>query len=113
MENEYGQEVPDQQPVEIPLWARGQVESMDTIMRRVIRQHFDQEARLNEQETFEESEDFDIEEEDNWISPYELVEMDEEPVPSAMDHPGPLDGPVPPPPPAEPTAETTANTVNG
>jgi len=113
MENEYGQEIPDQTPMEIPLYARGTVESLPEIMKRVIRQHFDQQARENEMETFEESEDFDIEEEDNWTSPYELVEMDEEPVPSAMDQPGDLDGPTPTQPTGEQPPEPTANTVNG
>lgn len=70
-----GRQIPNQDPVEVPLWAN-QVESLTDIMKRTIRQEFNKYAQSEELETYEEADDFDVDEDaDEWQSPYELIDM--------------------------------------
>ena len=75
-----GKEYPDPTPVEVPVDCR-QPPSLREEMRRFIREEFSRNAEQTGQETFEDSDDFDIEGEDDFVSPYEMVDMiDEEPL---------------------------------
>lgn len=70
------QEEPDQTPVEI---MPGQIrpESLQEIMARMIQDRFDEMARDKGMETFEEADDFDMDDELP-RTPYEMVDMDPE-----------------------------------
>lgn len=74
-----GQEHPDPTPVEIPI-GHEQPESLEDTMRRFIREQVA--AHYSEKEgagTFEDEDDFDIEDEDpELLTPYEMTEMEEE-----------------------------------
>lgn len=70
-----GRERPNPQPVEIPLHMRREV-SIDEKMKQIIRTQMSIEAARNQQETFEEANDFDIDDDDEDIlTPYEVMDM--------------------------------------
>lgn len=61
--DEYGREIPDPRPMELsPGQARP--ETIQEMMQRLIRTHLSQAAQDHGAESFEESNDFDIEDED-------------------------------------------------
>lgn len=66
----------DQTPVEIPVGVI-RPESLESIMARMINERFSQMAEENGMETFEEADDFDIDDELP-KTPYELTELDPE-----------------------------------
>lgn len=66
----------DQTPVEIPVGVI-RPESLESIMARMINERFSQMAEENGMETFEEADDFDIDDELP-KTPYEMVDLDPE-----------------------------------
>lgn len=112
--NEQGQEVPDDTPLFLEVPGLRPVTQIDDI-QRMIREEFSRIARENELETFEDANDFDVEDDDFPVSPHEYTEdtqrADEEAfelLKSAPKQPDegkpssgapPAEGPPPPPPP--------------
>lgn len=77
-----GREVLDTTPVEMPLNYR-HPPSMAEMIRTAIRQEMSQQAAASGMESFEEADDFVVDEEDEFVSPYQLTEMQEE-IPSGL-----------------------------
>lgn len=71
MLNENGHEVPDPRPVARPLHI-GVPETLAQQIQRMVRSELSQRAAAQGHETFEESDDFDVEEDEDLSSPYEL-----------------------------------------
>lgn len=65
-----GRQVPDPDPMQPPIGYKKQPSMVD-IIREQVRQHVDHYAQMTDHETFEESEDFDFEEEPEMRSGYE------------------------------------------
>lgn len=76
--NERGQEIPDNQPVAVPL--RRAVRSETARIKGLIREAMSEAASSKGMETFEESNDFDVGDNDDerLFSRYELSDMQEE-----------------------------------
>lgn len=73
-----GKEQPDTTPIELPIGAQ-RPPSIREEMQRYIRETLSSYmASTQESETFEEADDFDIGLEDEWTSPYELQDMQED-----------------------------------
>lgn len=66
-----GREVPDDTPVSVPLAFQRPL-SLQEEIKRYVRVHISQAAAAHEQETFEEADDFDVDEDGDLFSPYEL-----------------------------------------
>lgn len=105
MQNEFGQEIPDDMPVVINIPGRGQIHDHDQI-REYIHLYLSQAARDAGEETFEEANDFDVEDDEFPVSPHEYredTERADREVLEAGDPRVPRDGfppaPVPPTPP--------------
>lgn len=104
-----GRELPDDTPVEVPLnWKR------PPSLREMIQQHIRTEMSLTAQgegmETFEEADDFEVDEDPDPLSQYELREMAEErPKPPAE---APKEKPPESAKPAEAPASTSAPTAS-
>lgn len=77
--NERGQEIPDPTPVAMPINFR-RPESLVDMMRRLIRTEVSQHAESLEAESFEEANDFDVDEEniEDRNTPYQDMGSDEE-----------------------------------
>lgn len=85
-----GLSYPDATPVALPLNADKPL-SLREEMRRFIRQEFSSRAEIDEQETFEEANDFEIDEDPDPISHYELIDLvDEYPESESQDPGGPI-----------------------
>lgn len=68
----------DPVPVEAPL-GYGAAEPLESIIRRYIRSEYSLHAQQQGEESFDEANDFDIDDEEpEWQSPYEMQEMQEE-----------------------------------
>lgn len=83
--NEFGQEVPDQTPVNIPLKFRAPPTLQEQI-RAMVRGELSQVAAQQGHETFEEADDFDVDDDYDPRSPWELdfdQEHAAEPAPAA------------------------------
>lgn len=77
IKKKFGYEYPDPTPVEIPVELR-KPETMDEKMRRIVREQISVKAQESGLETFEEANDFDVDdgfEDDALFSPYELKDM--------------------------------------
>ena len=74
--NEKGEHIPDNTPVEIPV-GFGVPEDLTSIIKRLVRVESQRAANEGE-ETFEESDDFDIEDEVDPVSNYAMTRMQEE-----------------------------------
>jgi len=71
--NDKGQEVPDPIPVAVPHnWARPL--SLAEQIQRFVRTELSARAAQTEQETFEEADDFDVDEDPDPLSQYEIPE---------------------------------------
>lgn len=71
--DELGREVPDPRPVSVPHgWQRPL--TLQEEIRRYIRVEMSKQAAQDGEETFEEADDFDVEDEDDLASPYEIPE---------------------------------------
>lgn len=75
--NERGEELPDQTPIELPVGVR-RPESLNDMMRRMIRTSLSQYAADQGEETFEEANDFDIPDDDPTVSNTQYQEMSDE-----------------------------------
>lgn len=73
-------EKPDTRPMEIPLDAC-RPQTMEELVKKYVAVTLSAQMEDQGHETFEESNDFDIDEDDDFVSPYEIVEMiDEVPI---------------------------------
>lgn len=70
-------EITDPTPMEIPL-GMTKPETLEEIMARMIKSRFEIMAADNGYETEDEANDFEVGNEDDWKSPYELQEMQED-----------------------------------
>lgn len=77
--NERGEELPDDTPVEVPLHFRRPPSLQDSI-KAMIRGEMSRQAALTGQESFEEADDFGVDDEEELVSPYEMSVMQEEKV---------------------------------
>lgn len=76
---ENGREVPDDTPVEMPLRFRNmRPYDMANEIRRMVREELSEAAHDKDFETFEEADDFYVDDDAEFISPYELHQMQEE-----------------------------------
>lgn len=76
--DERGWEIPDPTPMAWPAGVR-RPETLTEQIRRLVRLEVSQAAAAQGMETFEESDDFDVDDDDGeFVSPYELTEMQEE-----------------------------------
>lgn len=76
-QNEKGQEIPDPTPVEVPLNFR-RPPSLNDRIRSMIAREMSQYASAQGAETFEEANDFEVDEDPDFKSPYEVTELQEE-----------------------------------
>lgn len=77
MLNEDGWEVPDPTPVAWPAGVR-RPETLTEQIRRLVRLEVSKAAAEQGMESFEEADDFDMDDDDELRSPYELTEMEVE-----------------------------------
>lgn len=75
--DKFGREIPDPTPVEVPAEFR-RPESMDDKIRRMISGYMSQQAVAEGRESFEEANDFETDDPDDFVSPYEVQDMHEE-----------------------------------
>jgi len=107
MENEFGQEVPDPRPVAIPAGFQ-RPEPLADLIRRLVRTQISQQASAEGQETWEEADDFEVDEDDDPLSPYEIPEAPLE----ALGGVRQVD-PAPPPDPKEKGSESPVEAPKG
>lgn len=69
-------EIPDQTPVEMPLGYE-RPESIESMIARMVRSVSEQAGREGA-ETFEEADDFDMDDDSEIVSPYQMSQMEEE-----------------------------------
>lgn len=101
-----GQEVPDPKPFAMPLGFK-KPESTEDIVRRMIAQNLSQQVANNETETFEEADDFDVED-DEFIDPVSPYEEQLNVPPIAEPELGPKPQDIPPAPPQAPPVPVVA-----
>lgn len=89
--DELGREIPDPRPLEIPAGFK-KPESITDIIQRLVRTQLSQRAQEEGNETWEEANDFDMDDDDpdSLFTPYELQEMQEE---RPLADPGPAEQP--------------------
>lgn len=75
--DEHGHEIPDNTPLEIPVGFH-LPESLETTIARLVRAESIRAADKGVAETFEESDDFDLDEENTPISGYQMTDLIEE-----------------------------------
>lgn len=75
--NEFGEEIPDDTPVEMPLNFTRPLSIQEEIQRS-IRTELSRQAVEQGEESFEEADDFDVLDEPELVSQYELLPMQEE-----------------------------------
>lgn len=92
-----GRHIPDPTPVEIPTGVRTPLSLADEI-KRYVRHELSIRADAAQYETFQEADDFDVEEDDveDWVSPYEVLDL----IPERHDRDGDPPGKPGDPPPA-------------
>lgn len=87
--DEYGREIPDPTPVSVPAgWSRPL--PLAEQIRRMVRQEMSQHAQAQGMESFEEADDFDVDEDSDPLSPYEIPEAP----PELQNGPESIDGPA-------------------
>ncbi len=75
---DFHKEYLDPTPIEIPV-AFQQAEPLRDSIKRMVREEFSVAAKSSEMETFEEADDFNMsDDEEDFLSPYEIVEMADE-----------------------------------
>lgn len=72
--DEFGREIPDLTPVAIPANV-ARPESQESLIKRIIREELSMQASSQGFETFEESLDFDVDDDAEFVSQYEYPEM--------------------------------------
>lgn len=90
-------EIPDPIPVEVPLKFRDRPLTIQEEIARYVRINLSQHAAEQGEESFEEADDFDVEDE-NHDGPYQYAELEEESVPLAPRNAEPDKGSLPTPP---------------
>lgn len=80
--NEVGQEIPDPNPIEVPAHLRRPKSIEDRIRAVIESERARAVAESQGFETFEEANDFNVGDDDEFVSQYELREMREEPAPA-------------------------------
>jgi hypothetical protein len=114
--DDYGRELPDPTPVSVPAGFARPIALHEQI-KRFIRTEMSRQAVTEEKESFEEADDFDVDEEGDPLSPYEIPEglperpqgrldLDADPPP----HPG---APAPPEPATQAAAASAPSTDSG
>lgn len=73
--NEFGEEICNSEPMAIPLKFQRPTTIQEDI-KRFIRAELSQQAEANSYETFEESDDFEVEDDIDFYSPYEFNEAE-------------------------------------
>lgn len=76
--DERGFEIPDQTRVEVPLGYTAPL-TMEQRLRKYVREELSRQADDGGMETFEEADDFEVDDDGEIATPYELTEMQEEP----------------------------------
>lgn len=76
--DERGRAVCDPTPVEVPIRFRGLTDNLRDQVRRLVAEEMSRQAVAAGAESFDEADDFNVSDEDEYISPYELTEMQEE-----------------------------------
>lgn len=74
--DEFGREIPDNTPVEMPLGLR-MPKPLQELIKDIVRHQMSQEAAEEGRETFDEANDFDVEDDEIPASPYEIDEDEE------------------------------------
>lgn len=106
-QDEFGREIPDPTPLSIPLRMRHVSDSQHVDMvTRIVQRELSRHAAENGHETLEESDDFEIDENDP-LSAYELTDMQEE---NFEFEPEPEPEPETPPAPEEPEQQPSTGT---
>lgn len=82
--DEHGRELPDPTPIEIPVRFRGRPESLTDQIRRMVRNELSEAAARSGHETFAEANDFDVDDEVDVPTRYEILG---EEVPIGHDNP--------------------------
>lgn len=75
--DKHGNQIPDQKEVEIPLRVQRLLQSDDSV-RRIVEQVLSQRAAASGFESLEESDDFDVDDDGDFQSPYEVNEMQQD-----------------------------------
>lgn len=76
--DEFGRQIPDPRPVEVPIAFQRPLSLQDEI-KRFVRLELSKRAAAQELESFEEADDFDVDDEDPLpVTPYEVREMSPE-----------------------------------
>lgn len=93
--DEFGREIPDPTPISLP-YPFKRPEPLVEIIRRSIREEMSRHAAAEGEETFDEADDFEVDEEPDLFSPYELrdapveaVDVDAAPPPNPDKREGP------------------------
>lgn len=73
----FGREVPDQTPVEMPLGFK-RPRPLNEVVQELIRKEFSRQAEAQGQETFDEANDFDVDDDEFPVSPHELLDDEQE-----------------------------------
>lgn len=72
LQTPYGHEVPDSTPVAIPAGFK-RPETMEEIVKRMVRTQISREAAEKGEETFEEADDFEVDDDFDPSTPYEVL----------------------------------------
>lgn len=75
--DEWGREVPDPRPVDIPAGMRRPL-SLKEQIQQAIRNELSRRAAEDGEETFEEADDFEVDEDGEPVSPYEFIDLEPE-----------------------------------
>lgn len=84
--DEYGNEIADETPLEVPLSFKKPLTLAEEV-RRMVKNEMSQMAESQGAETFEEADDFEVEDEDDlaFMSPYEIMEMTHDGPPESLE----------------------------
>ncbi len=74
---DYHKEYLDPTPIEIPVGFQ-KAEPLRDSIKRMVKEEFSVAAERSDMETFEEADDFENEEEDEFLTPYTVMEMTDE-----------------------------------
>lgn len=71
-------EIPDPTPVEVPIEMKEGPGLVEEMVHRLVDQALSRQAQSHGKETFAQADDFDVPDEEEWRSPYELQDMQED-----------------------------------
>lgn len=75
--NEHGQEIPDPTPVEMPLGFK-RPKPLNEVVQEIIRRELSRQAEAEGKETWDEANDFDVDDDEFPVSPHELLDDEHE-----------------------------------